>query len=94
VKLPKETLTEVENVIIKNKHLGYTTKEEFIRQAIRFYLKLESEKYEHIEIPKQKHNKLSKALKEMNMPYYNATEFIERPNRQNHPTIRKMARKD
>jgi hypothetical protein len=47
VKLPKETLTEVENFIIENKHLGYKTKEEFIAEAIRFFLKLESEEHEY-----------------------------------------------
>jgi hypothetical protein len=30
VKLPEETLKEVENFVIENKHLGYITKEEFI----------------------------------------------------------------
>ena len=75
--VPTELLSEVEDFIEKNKHKGYTRKEEFIRQAIRFFLKWESEDYEYIEIPKQKYNKLNRAVKEMNMPYYNATEFIE-----------------
>jgi len=74
--LPPELIREVEDFIAKNKHKGYTRKEEFIRQAIRFYLKWESEEYEYIEIPKQKYEKLNKAVEEMNMPYYNATEFI------------------
>ncbi|MEM0313599.1 MAG: hypothetical protein QXQ41_03520 [Candidatus Bathyarchaeia archaeon] len=30
-----------------------------------------------MEIPDEKYEKLNKADKEMNMPYYNATEFIE-----------------
>jgi len=75
--VPTELLSEVEDFIEKNKHKGYTRKEEFIRQAIRFFLKWESEDYEYIEIPRQKYNKLNRAVKEMNMPYYNATEFIE-----------------
>jgi hypothetical protein len=75
--VPSELLSEVEDFIAKNKHKGYTRKEEFIRQAIRFFLKWESEDYEYVEIPKQKYNKLNRAVKEMNMPYYNATEFIE-----------------
>jgi len=60
--LPPELLNEVE---------------EFIRQAIRFFLKWESEEYEYIEIPKEKYEKLNKAVKEMRMPYYSAAEFIE-----------------
>ncbi|MEM3766082.1 MAG: ribbon-helix-helix domain-containing protein [Candidatus Bathyarchaeia archaeon] len=75
--VPPELLREVEEFITKNKHKGYTRKEEFIRQAIRFFLKWESEEYEYIEIPRQKYNKLNQAVKDMNMPYYNATEFIE-----------------
>ncbi|MEM2971493.1 MAG: ribbon-helix-helix domain-containing protein [Candidatus Bathyarchaeia archaeon] len=74
---PPELLREVEEFITKNKHKGYTRKEEFIRQAIRFFLKWESEEYEYIEIPKQKYDKLNKAVKQMNTPYYNAEEFID-----------------
>ncbi|MEM0006764.1 MAG: ribbon-helix-helix domain-containing protein [Candidatus Bathyarchaeia archaeon] len=74
--VPPELLREVEEFITKNKHKGYTRKEEFIRQAIRFFLKWESEEYEYIEIPKQKYDKLNKAVKQMNTPYYNAEEFI------------------
>ncbi|MEM3628915.1 MAG: ribbon-helix-helix domain-containing protein [Candidatus Bathyarchaeia archaeon] len=77
VTVPPELLHEVEEFITKNKHKGYTRKEEFIRQAIRFFLKWESEEYEYIEIPKQKYDKLNKAVKQMNTPYYNAEEFID-----------------
>ncbi len=75
--VPSELLSEVEDFIAKNKHKGYTRKEEFIRQAIRFFLKWESEDYEYIEIPKEKYDKLNKAVKQMNTPYYNAEEFID-----------------
>lgn len=75
--LPQELLREVEEFIEKNKHKGYTRREEFIRQAIRFFLKWESEEYEYMEIPREKYEKLNVAVKEMKMPYYNATEFIE-----------------
>ena len=36
IKLPKETIIEVEKFINENKHRGYTTKEEFIKEAVRF----------------------------------------------------------
>jgi len=75
--LPTELLQEVEEFIEKHKHKGYTRKEEFIRQAIRFFLKWESEEYECAEIPKEKYKKLNEAIKDMDMPYYNAAEFIE-----------------
>jgi len=74
--LPPELLKEVENFIEKNKHKGYTRKEEFIRQAIRFLLKWESEEYEYIEIPKEQYDSLNEAVREMNTPYYTAEDFI------------------
>ena len=77
VKLPKETLTEVEKYVDENKQQGYITREEFIAEAIRFLLRLKSKEYKYIEVSKEKYEKLNKALKEMNMPYYNATEFIK-----------------
>ena len=73
--LPPELLREVDTFIEKNKHKGYTRREEFIRQAIRFFLKWESEEYEYIEVPKEKYDKLNEAVKKMT--YYNAADFIE-----------------
>jgi hypothetical protein len=37
--LPPELLAEIENFIETNKHLGYTTKREFIRDSARWRLK-------------------------------------------------------
>jgi len=74
--LPPELLREVENFIQKNKHKGYTRKEEFIRQAIRFLLKWESEEYEYIEVPREKYERLNQAIKKMNTPFYDADDFI------------------
>ena len=74
--LPPELIAEVENFIQENKHLGYTTKEEFIRDATRARLRQLAGEYETIEIPKEDYEELEKALKEMNAPYLNATDFI------------------
>jgi len=52
-------LTEVENFVMENKHLGYKTKEEFIKEAIRFKLNALRGRYEYIEKPK----KMRKAAK-------------------------------
>ena len=76
VVLPPELLREVEMFIEKHKGKGYTRKEEFIRQAIRFLLKWESDEYEYIEIPREKYERLNEAIKEMNTPFYSAEEFI------------------
>ena len=74
--LPPELIAEVENFIQENKHLGYTTKEEFIRDATRARLRQLAGEYETIEIPKEDYEELEKVLKEMNAPYLNATDFI------------------
>jgi uncharacterized protein (UPF0305 family) len=72
-----ELLAEVEKYINENKQQGYITREEFIAEATRFLLRMKSKKYQYIEIPKEKYDKLNEAVKKMRMPYYNASEFIE-----------------
>jgi len=74
--MPPELLIQVQNFIEENKHLGYTTKEEFIREAVRFKLKMSSEEYEYVEIPKEQYDLLDEAVKEMNVPYSTAEDFI------------------
>jgi Arc/MetJ-type ribon-helix-helix transcriptional regulator len=74
--MPPELLNEVERFIQTHKSRGYTTKEEFIRQAVRFMLKWESADYEFVEIPREDYEKLDRAVREMNTPYANAEDFI------------------
>jgi hypothetical protein len=74
--LPTELLAEIEKFIEENKHLGYTTREEFIRDAIRFRLTWRSGKYEYMEILKDQCEQLNEAVKEMNMPYRSAEDFV------------------
>ncbi len=76
--IPPELLNEVERFIQTHKGRGYTTKEEFIRQAVRFMLKWETGEYEYVEIPKEEYEKLNKAVKEMNTPYADAEDFIQK----------------
>ncbi|MEM3640876.1 MAG: ribbon-helix-helix domain-containing protein [Candidatus Bathyarchaeia archaeon] len=78
VKLPKETIMEVENFIKENRHRGYITKEEFIKEAIRFKLNTLKSKKEYIEIPKEKCEKLNQALKVMNTPYSHLNGYVHR----------------
>jgi len=78
VKLPKETIMEVEKFINENKHRGYITKEEFIKEAIRFKLRMLKCKKEYVEIPKEKYQKLKTAIKEMNLPFYTIQDFINK----------------
>jgi len=69
---PAELLMQIQNFIEENRDLRYTTKEEFIRDAIRFRLTWHSGKYEYIEIPKDRYEQLNEAIREMNMPYRSA----------------------
>ena len=74
--LPPELLMQIQSFIEENRHLGYATREEFIRDATRFRLKWRSGKYEYMEIPKDQYKRLNEAIKEMNMPHRSAEDFI------------------
>jgi len=74
--LPPELLGEIEKFIQDNKQLGFTTREEFIRDAARWRLKFLNENSEYVEIPKDKFERLEEAVKEMNAPYRGALDFI------------------
>jgi metal-responsive CopG/Arc/MetJ family transcriptional regulator len=74
--LPTELLAEIEKFIEENKRLGFTTREEFIRDAARWRLKFLQEESKYVEIPRDKYEKLGVALKEMNAPYHNASDFV------------------
>jgi len=78
VVLPAELLLEIESYINKNKQLGYTTREEFIRDAARWRLRFLNQEYESIEIPREDYEKMQDAIKEMNLPVRNTAEFINK----------------
>jgi hypothetical protein len=75
--LPPELLAEIEGFIEENKHLGYTTKEELIRDAIRVRLNMLNEEYEYVEVPRKQYILLGKAVHEMQLPAIDAKGFIE-----------------
>ena len=75
--LPPELLAEIESFIEENKHLGYTTREEFIRDAVRWRLRFVKDEYEYLEIPKEDHEKLQQAIKEMEMPFLSVGDFVD-----------------
>jgi Arc/MetJ-type ribon-helix-helix transcriptional regulator len=75
--LPPELLAQVENFIEENKHLGYTTREEFIRDAVRWRLRFLKEEYEYLEILKGDYEKLQQAIKDMDMPFLSVNEFLD-----------------
>jgi hypothetical protein len=75
--LPSEILAQIENFIEENRHLAYTTREEFIRDAIRWRLRFLKGDYEYIEIPREEYDKLQQAIKNMEMPFLSVNDFID-----------------
>jgi metal-responsive CopG/Arc/MetJ family transcriptional regulator len=95
--LPQELLTQTQTFIEENKHLGFTTKEEFIRDAIRFRLSWFKQEWQYIEMPKELYETLEDALKEMDTPFRTvedfmntqATEVVEKYEEWKKPNIRR-----
>jgi len=78
VVLPTELLTEIEGYIDRNRQLGYTTREEFIRDAARWRLRFLTGAYEYIEVQKEKYEKVEAAIKEINLPYLGTADFVDK----------------
>jgi hypothetical protein len=74
--MPQEVLAQIQIFIEENKHLGFTTKEEFIRDAIRFRLAWLGQETEYVEIEKEQYALLDEAVREMDTPYRSAEGFI------------------
>jgi Arc/MetJ-type ribon-helix-helix transcriptional regulator len=74
--LPQELLIEIQNFIEENRQFGFTTREEFIRDAVRFRLTWFRGENEYVEIPKEQYESLNKAVKEMNTSYGSAEDFV------------------
>jgi len=75
--LPPELLAQIESFIEENRNLGFTAREEFIRDAVRWRLRFLKERYEYVEIPKEEYDRMQTAIKEMQMPFSNVNDFIE-----------------
>jgi Arc/MetJ-type ribon-helix-helix transcriptional regulator len=75
--LPSELLAEIEGFIDRNRHLGFTTREELIRDAVRWRLRFLREEYDYVEIPKEEYEKLQQAIKDMSMPFLSVSDFID-----------------
>jgi hypothetical protein len=75
--LPPELLTQIESFIETHRNLGYTTREEFIRDATRWRLKTLTDQYEYIEIRKDEYEKLEAAIKEMELPLHGVEDYVD-----------------
>jgi Arc/MetJ-type ribon-helix-helix transcriptional regulator len=86
VNLPPELLNETQSFIEANRNLGYTSREEFIRDAIRTQLRLIKDQYTYIEIPKEEYEKLQQALNDLNTEFLSVDDFL---NEQIHNLLQK-----
>jgi len=76
VLLPPGLLAQTESFVEENRQLGFTTKEELIRDAVRYRLTMLKGEYQFIEVPKEEYDQLEIALEEMNVPYRSTEEFV------------------
>jgi hypothetical protein len=74
--LPPELLNETQNFIDTNKQLGFTTREEFIRDAIRFRLSFLKDDYRCVEVPKEEYEKTQQAIRDMDTGFLSVDDFI------------------
>jgi Arc/MetJ-type ribon-helix-helix transcriptional regulator len=75
--LPPELLNQIESFIEENRHFGFTTREEFIRDAVRWRLRFLREDYEYIEIPRDECERVMQAIRNMELPFLSVDEFVE-----------------
>jgi len=78
VTLPKELLNKVDEIIKERKDLGYTTREDFVRDAVRRRLEQLAGEFEYIIVPREDYEKLEEAINEMNAPFRNAADFVRK----------------
>ncbi len=76
VNLPPQLLNETQTFIETNRGLGYTSREEFIRDAIRTQLRFAKDDNTYIELSKNEYERLQQALKDLDTGYLSADDFI------------------
>lgn len=76
VSLPPELLNETQNFVEANRNLGYTSREEFIRDAIRTQLRFVKDQYAYVEVPKEEYDKLQQALSDLGTEFLSVDDFI------------------
>jgi len=76
VTLPPELLNEIQAFVESNRQMGYTTREEFVRDAIRVRLRSLREQYECVEVPKEDFERVQQALADLDTPFESVDEFV------------------
>jgi Arc/MetJ-type ribon-helix-helix transcriptional regulator len=78
ISLPPELLNETQSFVEANRKLGYTGREEFIRDAIRTQLRLTKDQSAYIVIPKEEYDKAQQALQDLGTEFLNVDDFINK----------------
>jgi len=77
ISLPPELLNETQTYIEENRKLGYTSREEFIRDAIRSQLRLAKEETAYVEFSKEEYEKAQLALRDLGTEFFSVDDFVE-----------------
>jgi len=77
ISLPPELLNETQTYIAENRKLGYTSREEFIRDAIRSQLRLVKGETNFVEISKDEYEKAQQALRDLGTEFFSVDDFVE-----------------
>ena len=75
---PQDLLVEIEEFIRKENGHGYATKEDFLRDAVRWRLRNVSGEYKHVEILKEKYDRGEAAIKEMRLPFLGIADYLDK----------------
>jgi len=86
VPLPPEMLKHIQEFVIANKQLGYASKEEFISDAVQLRLRILDGDYKFVKLPKERYEELESAIRKMNLPFRNVTDFINKQIKQKKAT--------
>jgi len=76
VSLPPELLNEAQSFVEENRQLGYTSREEFIRDAIRTQLRFVKDEYTYVEVPREEYERLQQALTDLDTEFLSVDDFI------------------
>jgi hypothetical protein len=73
---PPEMISKIQE-LIKDKHLGFFSKEEFLYEAARNLLKHYSEDIEYIQVHSYLYEKTKNAIEDLNLPFMGVDDFVE-----------------
>jgi Arc/MetJ-type ribon-helix-helix transcriptional regulator len=76
VNLPPELLNETQTFIENNRNLGYTSREEFIRDAIRTQLRYKKDQTTLVEIPQEDYDHAQQALEDLGTEFLSVDDFL------------------